>query len=145
VVRYLRQRLGLAYAIDTQLVNIQFRRFRVRCFQPVTPRDREKNTGKFIYAALWRESNRVVQFSESVSSHRERRRIMGAVDPRVSPAALEVLAPPTGSRELARRPGYHVTEVQWPVLGPVDQGTCGLRSEGLLLTLVVISHVNGCQ
>lgn len=73
-------------------------------------------------------------YEKSVAPHREHfRTITGAVDPRVSPTALEVIAGPEESAEVARGQNYKVLEVRWPVFDAADFGLCGMQAEGLLL------------
>jgi len=86
-------------------------------------------------ARLWQWDYRSLQgYEESVAPHRKcLREIIGAVDPRVTPRAPELLAPALGFAELARGPGYSVFAVRWQVFDPVTEGLGGLRAEGLLL------------
>lgn len=86
-------------------------------------------------ARLWQRDYSTVQgYDRSISPHRERfRQIIGAVDSRVSPRALEILASPLEPAELARGPGYNAYAVRWQVFDSVDEGLSGLHAEGLLL------------
>ena len=86
-------------------------------------------------SARWRPDYRSLQdYEKSVSPHRERlRQIIGVVDSRVSPPALELVASPLEPSELAHGSGYSVTAVRWPVIDSVDAGVGGLHAEGLLL------------
>jgi hypothetical protein len=61
-------------------------------------------------ARLWQRDYRSAKdYEKSVSPHRKRfRRIVGAVDPRVSPCAPELLASPLGPSELAQGCGFNV-------------------------------------
>ena len=73
-------------------------------------------------------------YEESVAPHREHlRKISGAVDPRVSPVALETITQPEETEEIARGQNYRVLEVRWPVFDAADFGLCGMQAEGLLL------------
>jgi dienelactone hydrolase len=100
-------------------------RFLLRRIQEV-PQERSR---------LWQWDYRSAQdYEKSVSSHRNRfREIIGAVDPRVTPRAPELLASPLGPSELAQGSGYSVFAVRWSVFDPVDVGFGGLNAEGLLL------------
>jgi dienelactone hydrolase len=74
------------------------------------------------------------EYERSVAPHRERfRKITGAVDCRVSPVGLEVIAHLEEPSEVARGQNYKVLEVRWPVFDAVDFGLCGMQAEGLLL------------
>jgi dienelactone hydrolase len=86
-------------------------------------------------ARLWQRDYRSAQdYEKSIASHRNRfRKIIGTVDPRVSPIELELLASPLGPKQLAQGAGYKVFAVRWPVFDPVDLGLCGMHAEGLLL------------
>jgi dienelactone hydrolase len=90
------------------------------------PREREQ---------LWQKDYRSIRdYEKSVSSHREHfRRIIGAVDTRVSPREPEVLASPLEPTELAQGPDYKVFAVRWQLFNPIDEGLSGLHAEGLLL------------
>jgi dienelactone hydrolase len=69
-------------------------------------------------------------YEQSVATNRERlAHILGARDPRVSPAELELLAAPGRSALVGRGMGYEVYAVRWPAFGDVN-------GEGLLLTPV---------
>ncbi len=66
-------------------------------------------------------------YTESVAPNRERfRQIIGAVDPRVAPPAMELRATVARPSLIARTDTYHVHAVRWPALD-------GLHGEGLLL------------
>jgi dienelactone hydrolase len=66
-------------------------------------------------------------YESSVSAKRDRlRKIVGAVDARVSPAVLRTESTTTERAEIARRRGYKVYAVRWSVFSDVD-------AEGLLL------------
>jgi len=86
-------------------------------------------------AKLWHWDYYSAQaYERSVAPHREHlRKIAGAVDPRVSPAELEIIAHPEQPAEVARGQNYKVLEVRWPVFDAVDLGLCGMHAEGLLL------------
>jgi len=86
-------------------------------------------------AQLWHwDYYSTATYEQSVAPHRERlRTITGAVDPRVSPAALEMIADPEEAAEIARAQNYKVLEVRWRVFEPADFGQCGMQAEGLLL------------
>jgi len=86
-------------------------------------------------AQLWHwDYYSTATYEQSVAPHRERlRTITGAVDPRVSPAALEMIAGPEEAAEIARAQNYKVLEVRWRVFEPADFGQCGMQAEGLLL------------
>jgi dienelactone hydrolase len=86
-------------------------------------------------ALLWHWDYRSAeQYDKSVSPHREHlRQIIGAVDPRVTPQAPQLLVAPGEPAEIAQGANYKVMEVRWPVFDPVDEGLCGLHAEGLLL------------
>ena len=73
--------------------------------------------------ALWQRDYRSVQdYEKSVSANRKRfGQIIGVVDSRVSPRALELLASPLGPAELAQGPGYSVAAVRWPGLDGADR------------------------
>jgi hypothetical protein len=83
-------------------------------------------------ARLWQRDYRSAKdYEKSVSPHRKRfRQIVGAVDPRVSPCAPELLASPLGSSELAQGSGFNVFAVRWPVFDPVDLGLGGFTAGG---------------
>jgi dienelactone hydrolase len=85
--------------------------------------------------SLWQRDYRSVRdYENSVAPHRQRLcQIIGAIDPRVSPGAPEILTSQPGPAELARGSGYGVFAVRWPVLAPVAGGLPGLQAEGLLL------------
>ncbi|HTW79457.1 MAG TPA: dienelactone hydrolase family protein [Terracidiphilus sp.] len=73
-------------------------------------------------------------YEKSVAPHREHlRKIAGAVDPRVAPASLGIIARPEAPEEVARGENYKVLEVRWPVFDAADFGLCGMQAEGLLL------------
>ena len=86
-------------------------------------------------AQLWHWDYYSAQaYEKSVAPHREHlRKIAGAVDPRVSPATLEIIAHPEQPAEVACGQNYKVLEVRWPVFDAVDFGLCGMHAEGLLL------------
>lgn len=66
-------------------------------------------------------------YSRSVEANRARlARIIGAVDARVSPVEMHLVATTTRPARIADRDGYTVEAVRWPVLDGVD-------AEGLLL------------
>jgi dienelactone hydrolase len=73
-------------------------------------------------------------YEKSVAPHRNQlRKIIGAVDPRVSPVALDIVAHPEEPAEVARGQNYKIMEVRWPVFDAADFGQCGMQAEGLLL------------
>jgi dienelactone hydrolase len=86
-------------------------------------------------ARLWHWDYYSAQaYERSVAPHREHlRTIIGAVDPRVSPVQLEIIAHPGEPAEVARGQNYTVQEVCWPVFNPADFGLCGMEARGLLL------------
>jgi dienelactone hydrolase len=86
-------------------------------------------------AHLWQWDYRSARdYEKSIASHREHfRQIIGALDPRVSPGAPELVASPLESPALAQGAGYSVFAVRWAVFDPVDEGLSGLHAEGLLL------------
>ena len=86
-------------------------------------------------AHLWHWDYYSVEvYEKSVAQHRDNlRKIAGAVDPRVSPVAVEIIAHPGQPAEVGRGQNYTVMEVRWPVFDPVDFGLCGMQAEGLLL------------
>ncbi|MFZ0303621.1 MAG: dienelactone hydrolase family protein [Terracidiphilus sp.] len=86
-------------------------------------------------AQLWHwDYYSTAAYEKSVAPHRDHlRKIAGAVDPRVSPATLEIIAHPEEPAEVARGKNYKVLEVRWPVFDAVDFGLCGMHAEGLLL------------
>ncbi|MGV3722153.1 MAG: dienelactone hydrolase family protein [Actinomycetota bacterium] len=66
-------------------------------------------------------------YEKSVAPNRERlRKIIGAVDPRVSPVEMALVATTSTSADIAETRRYRVRAVRWPVLAGVD-------AEGLLL------------
>lgn len=66
-------------------------------------------------------------YEKSIAPNRERfKTIIGAVDPRVKPQGIELLATTTRSAVVARGDNYTVFAVRWPVLD-------GVSAEGLLL------------
>lgn len=73
-------------------------------------------------------------YERSVSPHRESfRKMIGAVDARTAPCALELMSDADGPAELAAGEGYSVFRARWGVFSAVDEGFCGLQAEGLLL------------
>lgn len=73
-------------------------------------------------------------YEESVAESRNNlRRIIGAVDPRVSVPALHILAPPGGPIEFARSPNFKAYSVRWEVCSAAVGDSCPLDGEGLLL------------
>lgn len=66
-------------------------------------------------------------YAKSVAPNRERlRKIIGAVDSRVSPVTMQLVATTAMPAEVAETRSYRVRAVRWPVLAGVD-------AEGLLL------------
>jgi len=66
-------------------------------------------------------------YAKSVAPNRERlRKIIGAVDPRVSPVDVTLIATTTMAADVAETRGYRIRAVRWPVMAGVD-------AEGLLL------------
>lgn len=75
---------------------------------------------------LW-EFQEMTEFQSSLSLKRERfRKIVGAVDPRVSPVALELVASTSVPAQIGTGAGYKILSVRWPVFE-------GATAEGLLL------------
>jgi dienelactone hydrolase len=79
-------------------------------------------------AAYWKRDYKTrAGYEQSVSPNRERlRKIIGAVDQRTAFTALELMGTTSAPALIARREGYRVYSVRWPVLD-------GVTGEGLLL------------
>jgi dienelactone hydrolase len=84
---------------------------------------------------LWsRDYTSVGHYERSVAPHRETfRRIIGAMDPRVTVHAPELVGTISVPAQIADEPGYKVYAVRWPVFDPVVSDFGGLDAEGLLL------------
>lgn len=81
-------------------------------------------------AALWnRDFASPEAYEKSVAPNREHlKTILGAVDPRVKPTAIELVGTNFQSALIARGPHYNVLAVRWQVLD-------GVTAEGLLLQM----------
>ena len=86
-------------------------------------------------ARLWqRDYTSIANYEQSVQSHRESlRRIIGAVDARVTPRAPELIANTQVPAVVAEGAAYKVLAVRWAVFDPVVPVAEGLYAEGLLL------------
>ncbi len=85
-------------------------------------------------AGRWALRASTEAWQQSLATYRARlRKIIGAVDARVSPRAPEVIAPALSSTEIAHGAGYTVFAIRWAVFDPVDEGLSGMHAEGLLL------------
>lgn len=85
--------------------------------------------------ALWnRNSASLREHEASMRRHRERlRKIIGAIDVRVSPPSMEFLSPRPDSLEVGRGAGFKAYAVSWRVVEQPVEGASPLEAEGLLL------------
>lgn len=86
-------------------------------------------------ASLWTfDFSSVQAYEASIAPHREHlRRIVGAVDRRVSTPELRIVAAANASAEVARGPAFKVYAVCWSVCDPPVGDSSPLEGEGLLL------------
>lgn len=73
-------------------------------------------------------------YAKSVEANRERlRRIIGAVDERVTAQAPEIVTQFASKVEVAQTARYSIYAVQWRVFAPVTADSNGMKARGLLL------------
>ena len=73
-------------------------------------------------------------YQQSVAANRDNlRRIIGAVDPRVTAPALQIIAPPGAPIEIARTSKFKSYAIQWKVCDAPVGDSSSLGGEGLLL------------
>lgn len=83
---------------------------------------------------LWtRDYTSIERYESSIAPNRESfRRMIGAVDPRVSAQAPELVETLPDSAQIAQGAGCKAFAVRWPVFAPVTDDSDGLYAEGLL-------------
>ncbi len=86
-------------------------------------------------AQLWnRDYSSPQRYAQSIARNRESfRKIIGAVDQRVEPQGIELLANIQGPDEIAQGPGYRIYAVRWQIFAPVTADANELWATGLLL------------
>ncbi len=86
-------------------------------------------------AQLWScDCSSPQRYGQSVAPNRDHlRRIIGAVDQRVEPQGLQLLADVQSQPEIARAPGYRIYAIRWQVFAPVTADSSELWATGLLL------------
>ncbi len=84
---------------------------------------------------LWQRDYRSREdYQRSVSPNRERfRQIIGAVDPRVTARAPELVGTASAPAQVSDMSGYKIYAVRWAVCEPVVADFDGFEAEGLLL------------
>jgi len=91
--------------------------------------------GRNVRAGQWKpDFTSAETYQESVAANRANlRRIIGAVDPRVSAPALHIIAPSGAPFEIARSSKFKAYTIRWDVLSAAVGDSSPLEGEGLLL------------